>query len=383
MTPHPGVETALAFTPDEFARRLAAVRQAMRDRGADVVLIDEAEHLAYLTGFDRSATRYQVCAVPLLGEPVMFLRALDEPSFLERSWLTERVTYPDWEAPVEVVARGLGARGWGRRRIGLELDSNYLTVRRWQAITAALPGAEFVDFGEVLRELRLRKSPEEIAYLRRAASIADRAIEIAVAAAGEGVSERASAAAASRAFVELGADSGRAGVITSGPRSGSLHGILGDRRLARGDILHLELVPQVRGYSARIMRPTAIGAASPAQEEAARAIVEIQDDQIAAMRAGAVAADVDRIAREGILAAGLRDRYENATGYTLGYYAPWSPRTSDFTRLLVPTAKGALEPGMVFHVYASAKGLAFSETVLVTESGPERLTRSARRLFVR
>jgi hypothetical protein len=37
----------------------------------------------------------------------------------------------------------------------------------------------------------------------------------------------------------------------------------------------------------------------------------------------------------------------------------------------------------VFHVYASAKGLAFSETVLVTESGPERLTRSARRLFVR
>ena len=92
------------------------------------------------------------------------------------------------------------------------------------------------------------------------------------------------------------------------------------------------------------------------------------------MKPGAVARDVDRICREAVLAAGLRDRYENATGYTLGYYAPWSPRTSDFTRLFIPTADWVLEPGMVFHMYVSAMGLAFSETVAVTESGAERLT---------
>jgi Xaa-Pro aminopeptidase len=377
------VDSNLVFSPAEYARRLAALREVMRARGAEVVLIDEAEHLCYLTGFDRSATRYQVCAVPLEGEPIMILRALDEPSFRERSWLGECVTVADWEDPVAVMARTLAGRGWAARPIGLELDSNYLTVRRWQAITAALPAARFVDFGEVLRTLRLRKSPEEIAYMRRAAEIADRAIEAAIEAAGEGKSEREAAAAASRAFLELGADHGRAGVITSGSRSGSLHGALGHRRLERGDILHLELVPQVHGYSARIMRPAVIGTPSAAQAQAARTLIDIQDRQIAAMKPGAVGKDVDRIAREGILDAKLRDRYDNGTGYTLGYYAPWSPRTSDFTRLMVPTAGWALEPGMVFHMYVAAAGLAFSETVLVTESGAERLTRAERRLAVR
>jgi len=373
----------LSFSRDEYARRLALVRAKMQERGAEVVLVDEAEHLAYLTGFDRSATRYQACAIPLDGEPVMFLRSLDEPSFLERSWLRDHVTMADWEDPVEVIARELGRRGWGTRRLALELDSNYLTVRRWQAITSALPAAAFIDFGEVLRELRLRKSAEEIVYLRQAATIADRAMAAAVGAAGEGKNEREAAAAASRVFLELGADTGRAGVITSGTRASSLHGVLGSHRLERGDILHMELVPQVHGYSARIMRPTVIGVPSAPQIDAARTLLDIQDRQIAAMKPGAAAADVDRLGRDGVLAANLRDRYDNATGYTLGYYAPWSPRTSDFTRLFIPTATWALEPGMVFHMYVSALGLAFSETVLVTDAGAERLTRTERALFVR
>jgi Xaa-Pro aminopeptidase len=263
--------TSIVFSREEYARRLAAMRAKMRERDAELVLVDEAEHLAYLTGFDRSATRYQACAIPLEGEPVMFLRALDEPSFLERSWLTDRVTISDWEDPVAVIARELNRRGWANRRIGLEVDSNYLTVRRWQALTAAFPAASFVDFGEVLRELRLRKSPDEVALLRRAANIADRALVAAVTAAGEGRNEREAAAAASRTFLELGADSPRVGVVTSGSRATSLHGGLGSHRLERGDLLHMELVPQVHGYSARIMRPTAIGAASPTQVDTARA----------------------------------------------------------------------------------------------------------------
>jgi Xaa-Pro aminopeptidase len=373
----------MTFSREEYARRLAAVRAAMHERGVELALLDEAEHLSYVTGFDRSATRYQLCAVPLDGDPVVLLRSLDEAGFLERSWVRDYVVFADWEEPVEVLARTLRDRGWARRPIGLELDSNYLTVRRWQAITSALPEATFVDFSEVLRTIRLRKAPEEIEYLRQAARIADQAIAAAVAAAGEGRNEREAAIAASRTFLERGADHARAGIITSGHRSGSLHGGLGSRRLVRGDILHLELVPQVHGYSARIMRPTVIGEPSPAQASAAHLLVEIQDRQLAAMKPGAVAADVDRICRDGVLAAKLRDRYDNATGYTLGYYAPWSLRTSDFTRLFIPTAGWALEPGMVFHMYVSAMGLAFSETVLVTDAGAERLTKSERTLFIR
>jgi Xaa-Pro aminopeptidase len=266
----------------------------------------------------------------------------------------------------------------------VELDSHYLPVQRYEALRAALPLATFVDFAGVLRELRLRKSPQEIAYLRQAAGIADQAMREAIAAAGEGKSEREAAAAAASAFVRLGADTARTGPITAGRRSGTLHATLGHHRLAAGDLLHMELVPSVNGYSARLMRPTVIGPPSAEQAATARGLVEVQDAQIAAMRPGAVAHDVDRIGRQGVLKAGWREAYENFTGYTLGYYgAMLPPRTSDFTRAFLPTAECALEPGMVFHMYLGARGMTFSETVLVTERGPERLTQLERELFVR
>jgi Xaa-Pro dipeptidase len=96
---------------------------------------------------------------------------------------------------------------------------------------------------------------------------------------------------------------------------------------------------------------------------------------------GARAADVHTILARGAIERSLRDSYDNITGYTLGYYSQQPLRSSDFTRVFDATAPWLLEPGMVFHMYTSAKGLAFSETVHVTASGPERLTRIERKLF--
>ncbi|MBM3573908.1 MAG: aminopeptidase P family protein [Alphaproteobacteria bacterium] len=162
---------------------------------------------------------------------------------------------------------------------------------------------------------------------------------------------------------------------------GFLHGHLRDQPLQVGDTLHLELVPIVQGYSARLMRPAVIGATTEAQRHDAARIVAVQDRQIAAMRPGAIGRDVDAICRAGLMESGLRESYDNPTGYTLGYYHFSTPRTSDFTRVFNPSADWRLEAGMVFHMYASARGMAFSETVLVTSSGPERLTRMERKMI--
>jgi Xaa-Pro aminopeptidase len=124
-----------------------------------------------------------------------------------------------------------------------------------------------------------------------------------------------------------------------------------------------------------------VGRPSAALSDAAGRLAEIQDRQIAAMRPGALASEIDAILREGVLSAGLRDSYDNITGYTLGFYAQAGPRTSDFTRIFHPNADWRLEPDMVFHMYASAAGVSFSETVLVAEHGPERLTKLPRTLM--
>jgi Xaa-Pro dipeptidase len=369
------------FSAGEFVRRVGAVRAAMAARGIDVLLVDECEALFWLSGFDLTENLWRALVLPREGEAVMVLRRLDEQAFRERSWVRKTYGFVDWEGPMPCLVRALDEKGLAGAAIGLDLNSYCMNARRYQELQRALPRARFVDFPATLRELPLVKSAEEIAYLRRAAAIGDEAMRLAIAAAKPGVSPREPVAIASAAFVRLGADSARIGRVSAGRGWGFLHADLDDAPMAPGTVLHMELCPKVHGYSARLMRPTVIGAASAEQREAARILIETQDRQIASMVPGAGAREVDRLGRAPILDAGLRESYDNITGYMLGFYANGTPRTSDFTRTLSPAADWSLAPGMVVHVYNSAQALAFSETVLVTERGPERLTRIERRLF--
>jgi len=371
----------LLFRQEEYEERVENVREHMQQRDIDVLLIDQTEFLAYLTGFNISENMYRACLLPLDGEPVMILRAVDLGPFVEGSWVTESVTFADWDDPVGVVARTLRKRGWANSRIGIDEESYCMTLRRFKQLQSMLPEARFIDFSGVMGIVRARKSPQEIIYLRRAAIIADLALGEALAASGEGRSPRDAAAAVHRAFMAHGADSSRAGIITPGIGDSFLHGNLHSRPLRQGDILHLEILPLVNGYSARLMRPAIIGAADKPRMDVARQLIEAQDRQLEAMGPGKTAKDIDAIARTAIFSAGLRHEYLNVTGYSLGQFPLSTPRTSDFSRVFLPNADWVLEPDMVFHMYVSASGIAFSETVLVTRDGVERLTRSTRQFF--
>jgi Xaa-Pro dipeptidase len=95
------------------------------------------------------------------------------------------------------------------------------------------------------------------------------------------------------------------------------------------------------------------------------------------MRPGAVAHEVDAIIRQPLLEEGLRDAFQNISGYQLGIYAK-TPRSSDTSLSFHPAAQWRLEANQVFHMYATARGLAISETVVVTDQGARRLTATPR-----
>ena len=370
----------MLFPEKEYAERLRRLRAIMAERDVEMVIADEAEMLHYFTGFAISENIYRAVVIPMQGTPTMIVRRLDEQPFLNVGWFDNRRAFHDLEDPVAIIADVI--KSGGAKRIGLDMNSYCMPAKRFNHLTGLLPGITFIDFSDAFRPLRLNKSPREIEVMRKAAAIADTTMLRAVAAAVPGASSRTAAAVASSSFIELGADFGRTGPITVGRGWNFLHGKLSDDPLQLGDVLHLELVPKVSGYCARLMRPAVMGAPSAELSEAAAGLIEIQDRQIAAMVPGAVASEVDAIMREGAVDAGLRDDYVNNTGYTLGYYFEQAPRTSDFTRLFTPEAGWRLEAGMSFHMYTSAvAGIAFSETVLVTEDGPECLTKIERKLF--
>ncbi len=370
------------FARAEFDARVARLKARLRAAAVDVALFDEIEAMTWVSGFGSSANRWRCVGIPLDAEPFFLIRALDASVCRQRSWIEDVPTYRDWEDPMPVLADALAARGLGKARIGLDFESYGTSIRRFAAMQAALPGATFVDIGPVVAELRLIKSAAEIELLRRAAAIADEATRRAAAVCTPGGTQREAAKVAQMTFVEMGGDPYRPGPITAGRGWDFLHGHLGDAPLASGDVVHIELTPRIQGYSARVMRCVVLGEPEPERQRAAEILAELQDRQIAALKPGARAGDVDAILRQGVIASGLRDSYDNITGYTLGLYGDAGPRTSDFTRILHPGADWPVEAGMVFHIYASAGGAALSESVLVTETGPELLTHLPRGLLV-
>lgn len=370
------------FTRDEYAARVDRLQARMRDAEVDIALFDEIEAMTWLSGFGNTENRWRCVGIPLAGEAFFLIRALDATPCRQRTWIADVPTFRDWEDPFALLADALRQRGLSAARIGLDFGSYGMPLARFAKLQAALPAAKFVDLGNVVWELRLVKSEAEIALLTRAAGIADEAMRRAAAACVRGATQRDAARIAAASFIELGADPSHPGPISAGCGWDFLHGHLGEAPLTDGDIVHIELTPRVFGYSARLMRCAVVGAVPPALQRAADTLRELQDAQIAAMRPGALAHDVDAILRDGILREGLRAAYDNISGYTLGFYHQAGPRTSDFTRIFHPGASWRIEPGMVFHMYASAAGASYSETVHVTPDGPRRLTTLPRTLIV-
>lgn len=371
----------LSFSVEEFRDRLARTRRLMAERDIELLILDEIEAMTWISGYGVSETMWRALAIPAEGEPFMLIRSLDVLPARERSWFSDIVGFKDWEDPVVVFVEELRRRNLLDRKIGLDYQSHSMPIGRFIQLKALLEGRNIADFGKGIWELRWIKSPAEIGYLRKAAAVADAAILAAVKATRVGGRQRDVIKAAANTYLDLGADDGFVGPLTSGSSWDSLHGHEHAHELRRGDIVHIELVPRVREYSSRIMRSCVVGEPTPQQLAVMKELVAVQDAQLAAMRPGVEARHIDAIVREPLVKSGLRPQYDNITGYTLGFYPSSTQRISDFTHIFTPAADWVLKAGMSLHMYSSAAGLALSETVIVTETGVERLTRSERKLF--
>lgn len=366
------------FSKGEFERRIDLSRKAMESVSADLLLVDSGELLAWLTGYTVSETMYRAAFLPRDGDAWFTLRALDEAPCREKSWIADVVGFKDTDDAIASVAASIAARGYGKARIGLDTRSYSMSADTFQQLAALLPEAYLIPMPGISDSLRWVKSTEEIAVISQASAVADKAMAAIAAEATSGTTTRGAAAIAAGVFLREGADTGEVGPIVKATGDHEfLHGIFKTAAIADGDILHVELIPRVGNYGARMMRPIMVGLHSEALAGAAEELVAIQDRQIAAMKPGELACDVDAILRDGMIRAGLRSTYDNVTGYTLGLYTR-TPRSSDFSRVFLPTSKWRLEEGMVFHMYATAKGLGFSETVAVGRTAGIRLTGTSR-----
>ena len=368
------------FPAAEHAERLRRVQSELVARGLDGILLFQPESVTWVTGFyTRGMPR---CSSPPFPPPG------SRPCAAETSKPTI------WNAPPPAgtmpagpirTTRSRWAPAWcaGCWDPGRSSASSWRRGRSPQHATrhlsAALTGAALEDASDLVRSLRLVKSPREIAYMRLAGRCAEAGMAAAAKAALPGTSERELAAVVCDAMIRAGSDVPGPGVLSSGEGALHLHGSYTDRVLREGDTVQLETIPCVRHYHARFMRPIKVARAHRDEHAFADGLIAIQDEALASVAPGVPATIPDRLYRTRLLGKGLVERYTNKTFYSVGLLLP--PSGGEALEAS-PAAQWHFRAGMTFHTYLLARGFGLSETILITETGYERLTNFPRRLIV-
>lgn len=378
----------LHVSREELAERRAETIRAMAEEGLDGLLMFRQESQYYLTGYDSFGYVFFQCLVlGADGRATLLTRAPDRrvaryTSDIEdvRVW----VDRPD-ARPAEELRAILDERGLGGGRLGVEWEAYGLTARNGRRLAAALDGfCTLEDASELVTRQRAVKRPAEIAFVRRAAVLADEALAAALALVRPGAFEGDILAALQGAVFRGDGDyPANEVIIGSGPAAHLGRYVAGRRHLAAGETLTLELAGVYRHYHACLMRSVTVGPASDAHRRMQECALEALEACAAALRPGRPVGDVYAAYRRVLDRFGYGDDILNACGYGLG--ATFSPNWMDWPMLYRDNPVEA-RPGMVFfmHMAITDGGLtvAPAETFLVTDGAAERLGKAATDLEV-
>jgi Xaa-Pro dipeptidase len=375
----------LHFTPDEFAARRAKAIAAMEGAGLDGLLMFRQESMYYLTGYDTFGYVFFQCLyLGADGRLMLLTRAPDRLQAQHTSLIEDiRIWVDGPEArPAEALRDILATLGCRGKRLGVEWESYGLTARNGQRLSAALDGfCTLCDGSELVNRLRVVKSPAELLYVRRAAELADAALDEANRLARPAAFEGDILAAMHGAVFRGGGDDpANEYIIGSGKDALLCRYFSGRRHLDPVDQLTLEFAGVYRHYHACLMRTIGIGAVDPRMRDMHKASVAALHAAEAALRPGRPIGEVFDAHAEVLDRAGYRECRMNATGYSLG--TTFAPNWMDWPMFYHGNPIEAA-PGMVFFihiiVFDAKNGLAMTHgrTSEVTETGSRPLSRAA------
>ena len=382
----------LAFTEGEYRRRLGAVQAEMAKEGLSALALVNLASVCYLSGFQTLGSYgYGLYAlvVPAEGDPVLFSSDFESHNAKIDSWVTDVVTYEVMEeAPAARLGRLMCDRGLARGRVGVERGHYAMTVRQFDAFGRELPEAALVEASPILDRVKVVKSAEEIAVMRRTAALTTAGTLAGIEAAREGATDNDVAAAVYQTVISQGGEYfSLQPIVTSGRRSGIPHSTFRRNRLEKGDNVFIEVSASHERYSAPTLRTVALGEPDADVQRAfdgCQASVETLSENL---RAGASSRDAATAAGRALRAIEPDLVWHGYYGYSVGLGFP--PMCCDCEGGdITEETDYELRAGMVFHCSTSLRkigafGVTLGDTVLVTETGCEALTTVPRRLTIR
>lgn len=359
--------------------KIQQLQATLVENNIDMALVTTPDNIFYFSKFDSDPhERLLALAVFKDAEPFIICPAMEVPDVLATGFPYEVVGHLDTENAWDIVANTIAKRNTPLNTIAIE--KSQLTVERYEVLQGLYPTAGFTRIDETINAMRVIKSEAELEIMRKAAAMADFAIQVGIDTLAEGKAEMDVLNEIESAVKAKGYAMSFDTMVLFGEKSASPHGIPGDKKLAAGDMVLFDLGVIVDGYCSDITRTVAFKSVNEKQLEIYNAVRAANEAAIALVRPGVRAMDLDKAARDEITNAGFGEYFTHRLGHGLGISVHEFPSIHGSNELELQTGMVfTIEPG----VYKSdVTGVRIEDDVVVTENGVEILTKFTKELVI-
>ena len=372
---------ALHFTREEFQKRKSNTLESMKEQNLEALLMFRQESMYWLTGYDSFGyVFFQTLILDKNGNIVLLTRAPDLRQAQNTSNIKDIRIWVDKDGsnPTDDLKLILDELNLKDKKIGIEYEAYGMTGRNALRLNKSLENyCDVEDHSELITKHRVVKSHEEIVYVKKAAELADKALDEAWKYTKAGASEAKILAEMQRVVFEGGGDyPANEYIIGSGHNALLCRYQAEKRELSNTDQLSIEWAGTFKHYHSAMFRTIPIGKADPKHIKMHEACVNALTNCQKILIPGKTAGDVFDIHAKTFDDLGFNKARMNACGYSLG--STFSPNWMDWPMLYTGNPY-VIQPGNVFFMHMilmdSENELAMNlgETYLVTENGNERL----------
>ena len=372
---------ALHFTKEEFEKRKLKTLQSMKEQNLDALLMFRQESMFWLTGYDTFGyVFFQTLILDQNGKIILLTRAPDLRQAQNTSNISDIRIWVDKDGsnPTDDLKTILNEQNLKGKKIGIEYEAYGMTGRNALRLNKSLDNyCSVEDQSELITKHRVIKSIEEIVYVKKAAELADKALDEAWNYVKAGASEAKILAEMQKAVLEGGGDyPANEYIIGSGHNALLCRYQSEKRNLSDTDQLSIEWAGTFKHYHSAMFRTILVGKTNPKHIEMHKACVEALTNCEKKLIPGNTVGQVFDVHAKTFDNLGYKNSRMNACGYSMG--ATFSPNWMDWPMLYTGNPY-IIKPGNVFFMHMilmdSDNKLAMNlgETYLVTEKGNERL----------
>ena len=372
---------AIHFTKDEFLKRRSKVIEELKKQNLDGLLMFRQESMYWLTGYDTFGYVYFQCLVlTAKGDLVLLTRAPDLRQAQNTSIIKDIRIWVDKDKsnPADELKNILSELSLEKSNLGVEYEAYGLTGRNAIRLNNSLINfTNLHDKSELISFLRVLKSPVEIVYVKKAAELADKAMDAAWKHTHAGQNESKILAEMQGAIFNGGGDYPANEFIIGSGKNALLCRYQSEKRnLDEVDQLSIEWAGTYKHYHSAMFRTIPIGKINDKQKKMYEACVEALKACEKKLKPGNKVGEVFDVHAEIFDKFGYKKSRMNACGYSLG--ATFAPNWMDWPMLYTGNPV-ILSSGMVFFMHMilmdsdNQIAMNLGETYLVTSDGNERL----------